>query len=577
MSESTTHNDWSMRRHVVFGLFVLVSLALVGRAGYLQILNEEFLSENAEQSQQRTVTVPAHRGMILDRNGEPLAVSTPVSTITVVPRRLLAMPESQVKLKQLAKALGMKEEALLNKLERNQHRGNYYLKRHVSPQVSETVKAMKLPGVGRETEYLRYYPDGEVIGHLLGFTNIDDKGQEGLELAFDDYLRGQPGQRRQVMDGKGNFFADLEEVKPVLKGQNLYLSIDKRIQYLAYRELKSTVLKHKARSGSIVVMDAKTGEVLALANQPTFNPNNRSTRKPHLVRNRAVLDALEPGSTMKSFSLIAAMDSGKYQPGSAVYTAPGYYRIGRFEIKDSRNYGTLNLTGVIKKSSNIGAGKIGVSLEPEKLWEVYDQFGFGNASGSSYPGESYGQLPHFLEWNKVGQFALSYGYGMAVTPLQLARAYNAIAAGGVMRDASFLRQDEVPEGTRVMDPQIVSSMQKMLATVPKKGGTGTKARVKGYTVAGKTGTTRKAQKTGGYSEEHYVASFSGFAPLSDPRFTVVVVINDPQAGKYYGGDVAAPAFSRVMAGALRYSGVMPDGELDQLTANILRRPTEEPS
>ncbi len=540
----------------VCAIFALLSVLVVWRAGDLQVIDNGFLQRQGDARYLRVQTVPAHRGKILDRNGEPLAISTPVSSVWANPREILAAGR---RWPELAGILGMTADALEARLLRHAGREFVYLRRHVDPQTAAAVTALAIPGVNLQREYRRYYPSGEVSAHVVGFTNIDDAGQEGLELAYDSWLRGQPGARRVLRNRIGQVIEDIESISEPRPGKDLRLTIDRRIQYVAYRELKSAVRLHRARSGSAVVLDARTGEVLAMVNQPAFNPNDRSSLNSQHYRNRAVTDSFEPGSTMKPFTIAAALEQGEYRPASFIQTAPGYYRIGRGTIRDAHNYGRIDLTTIIEKSSNVGVSKVALSLPAQVLWQVYDRVGFGRETDVGLPGEVVGMLPDYPGWRRIEQATLSFGYGLSVTTLQLARAYQVFANHGRVRSVSLVRSDAEPyQDEQVVSEKTAAQVLAMMATVITPGGTGQRARVQGYRVAGKTGTVQKIID-GSYSDERYLALFAGIAPLSDPRLIMVVVIDEPASGVFYGGQVAAPVFSRVMSSALWLMGVPPDG------------------
>jgi len=543
-----------MRRVLVLGVFALGMLVLVGRAIDLQVLKQDFLRGQGDARHLRVVGMPAHRGMITDRNGEPLAISTPVDSVWANPRELsLADP----RLPQLARLLELDQDDMLRRLAARETREFVYLRRHVSPELSARVQALELPGVALEREYRRYYPMGEVMAHVVGFTNIDDRGQEGLELAYDEWLAGVPGAKRVIKDRLGRVIENVEALRPPRAGKPLTLSVDRRIQYLAYRELKQAVQAEGARSGSIVVMDPRTGEVLAMANQPAFNPNTRRNLRGELYRNRGVTDVFEPGSTIKPFTIAAALEAGVYGPASQIDTGPGFVRVGGHTIRDVRNYGRIDLATVIRKSSNVGASKIALSLEPEALWSLYSQVGFGQITGAGFPGEAAGVMGDYSRWNEVERATLAFGYGLSVTPLQLAQAYSAIAADGMLHEATFLRREGAAPGRRAMQAETARQVRAMLEGVVSGEGTGLRAAIEGYRVAGKTGTARKST-VGGYAEDRYIAVFAGMAPASNPRLVVVVMINEPAREEYYGGHVAAPVFREVMTGALRLLNIPPD-------------------
>jgi len=414
---------------------------------------------------------------------------------------------------------------------------------------------LNIPGVNLQKEYRRFYPAGEVTSHVIGFTNIDDIGQEGLELAYDSWLAGSPGSKRVIKDRKGQTVEEVELIKESVPGNDLHLTIDKRLQYLAYRELKSAVLKHGARSGSVVVLDVDTAEVLAMVNQPSYNPNDPG-HDTDGMRNRAVTDVIEPGSVMKPIAVASVLENGVAEPDSPVETSPGYTVISGHTIRDHNNYGLLDVTGVLTKSSNVGVTKLALLLEPEKMWDTYSRFGFGEATGTGFPGESAGVLRNHRRWRRLEQATISYGYGISATPLQLAQAYAAIANGGKLRQPAFIQGSNNPPISAI-DPAIANAVARMLETVTTTVGTGSRAGVANYRIAGKTGTSHKASASG-YAAARYVSSFAGFGPVSNPRLVCVVVINDPTGDEYYGGLVAAPLFSEVMTGAMRILNIPPD-------------------
>ncbi|MDO6460323.1 penicillin-binding protein 2 [Granulosicoccaceae sp. 1_MG-2023] len=570
------------RRRFVMFVFACLGLAVLGRAAWLQIWQHGFLLGQAQARQHRVIEIPAHRGTIFDRNGEPLAVSTPIDTVWAVPGDVLktydAMqaatdPEArqayQARWDALAEALSMSPSVLHERVSQYQQQGRafQYLRRHVTPAVAEQVAAQHIPGVSLMREYARYYPSSEASAHIVGFTNIDDKGTEGLELAYDrNWLAGQAGKRRIVRDLAAREIESLEIVQQAKPGKDLYLSVDRRLQYQAFRALDKAVKEEQASSGSLVLLDVQSGEVLAIVNSPSYNPNNTAERRSGVSRNRAVTDQFEPGSTMKPFTIAAALESGRFTPSDIIYTSPGYYKVGRYEIRDTRDYGWLDLRGIIKKSSNVGVIKVAQKLEPEQMWSVLDRFGFGRPPGSEFPGEVPGKLNHPTLWHSTEQTTLAYGYGLATSALQLTHAVAAIANGGVMQPVSFLKRDEPVQGERVLDESVARQVASMMESVVSKSGTGYRARVPGYRVAGKTGTSYKSH-SGGYNEERYISLFAGFAPASAPRLAMVVVIHDPSAGQHYGGQVAAPVFSEVMGNALRVLGVKPD-DWDSLAARV---------
>lgn len=543
------------RRILLIGLILSGFVVLAARSAQLQLLDGDFLQGQADARHLRVVQVPAHRGMITDRNGEPLAISTPVQSVWANPRELVAGPADLVR---VAGLLDMRTEQLQRLLGQRKDREFVYLRRHLDPDKAQRVLDLDVPGVYLQQEYRRYYPAGEVAAHLIGFTNIDDRGQEGLELAYNEWLSGQPGAKRVVKDGRRHIIENVENIRSAHPGKSLALSIDRRIQYLAYRELKAAVQQQRAKSGSVVVLDNRTGEVLALANQPAFNPNNRKGLSADKLRNRAMTDVFEPGSTMKPFVIAAALQSGRYLPETQIDTSPGLLQVGTYTIHDTHDYGVLDLTGVIRKSSNVAASKIALELDPKAVWRSYSQAGFGLATGSGFPGEADGYLSDFHRWRDVERATLSYGYGLSATGIQLARAYSALANDGYRVPVTLLRRDAAAvEKHQVYSPEVARTVRTMMEEVVKQGGTAPLAAVSGYRVAGKTGTVHKSE-AGGYARDRYMAVFAGMAPASDPRLVVVVVVNEPSNGEYYGGLVAGPVFSRVMAGALRLLNIAPD-------------------
>jgi cell division protein FtsI (penicillin-binding protein 3) len=542
------------RRTFLFLCMGLAAVALVWRAVCLQVLDTEFLQSQADARHLRVVSLPAHRGKILDRNGEPLAISTPVESVWVNPQ---ALGGEQQRLPELTKLLSLDYDKVQRLLASRADREFIYLRRHISPGLASQVAALKIPGVYLQREYRRYYPGGEVAAHILGFTNIDDSGQEGIELAYEEWLDGEPGAKRVVKDGNHKIIEDVESIRRPRPGKNLVLSIDRRIQYLAYRELKAVMKEHKARSASAVVLDVKNGEVIAMVNQPSFNPNNRQQLRSSSMRNRAVTDVFEPGSTMKPFIVASALESGRYQPETPVATSPGWLRVGVNTVRDVHDYGQLDVSGVIRKSSNVGISKIALSLPAEEIWTLLTELGFGAQTFSGFPGEASGLLSYHGDWNAIETATLAYGYGVSVTPLQLAQAYAVLATGGIKRSVAFLRDSEVTEERRIMPAVIAQQVRNMLEQAAGPNGTAPLAQVPGYRVAGKTGTVKKSS-AGGYSSNKYLAVFAGMAPASDPRFVMVVMVDEPANGKYYGGQVAAPVFSKVMVGALRLMAVPPD-------------------
>ena len=539
---------------VVVGIVFAVVAVMLWRAVDLHVLNKDFLQSQGNARYMRTLPVAAHRGVITDRYGEPLAVSTPVDSVWINPAEFMTAKASWLQLTQL---LSLDIEKIERLVLQRENREFVYLKRHIRPELGKQVAALNIAGVYLQREYRRYYPAGEVAAHVLGFTNIDDVGQEGLELAYNDWLRGESGRKMVIKDRLGRTIKHVESIQVAQPGKDLTLSIDRRLQYLAYRELKHAVLQYKAKSGSAVILDTKTGEVLAMVNQPSYNPNNRSNLKNAHLRNRAVTDVFEPGSTMKPFTVAAALESGKFKAGSIVDTRPGYFHIGKYVVQDHRNYGRINLATILSKSSNVGASKLALAMSAKNLTDMHSLFGFGFSTGSGFPGEVGGIITVPTEKQLVERVTLSYGYGLSVTALQLTRAYAAIANNGVMPAVSFIRITEPANETRVLSAKYAKQLRKMLEGVVSKTGTGSRAAVSGYRIAGKTGTVKKAS-AGGYSDERYIATFVGMAPASNPRLAMLVTINEPRGDVYYGGRVAAPVFAKVMSGALRLMDIAPD-------------------
>ncbi len=542
------------RHAIVLGILGCAVLVMVWRAFDLQIVDTDFLQGQGDARHLRTIAVAAHRGMITDRNGEPLAISTPVDSVWANPGEMQASDGQWLALGRL---LGLDAGYLRERVASRAGREFVYLKRRLNPEVAREVMALGIPGVSLQREYRRFYPAGEVAAHVVGFTNIDDVGQEGLELAYDEWLRGTPGRKRVLKDRLGRIVENVERVAEPAPGKDLKLSLDLRLQYLAYRELKTAVRLHKARSGSAVILDAATGEVLAMVNQPSYNPNSPSRPGGGQYRNRAVTDVFEPGSTVKPLTVAAALEAGKYRPDTIIETAPGRFRVGRNMIRDSANYGAIDVTTVIQKSSNVGASKIALSLDPEQLWGMFSRVGFGSVTGSSFPGEAGGKLSDYMGWHEIEQATISFGYGLAVTTLQLARAYAVLADHGRLKPASLFPVTDAVRAEQVLSPGVAAQVVSMMESVVTRRGTGLLAHVRGYRVAGKTGTVQKTGR-GGYSDERYIALFVGMAPASDPRLVMAVVVDEPRGEEYYGGRVAAPVFSSVMTGALRLLGVPPD-------------------
>lgn len=541
-------------RFMVFVVMAALAL-LVGRIIDLHILDRMFLQGQGDARTLRVETIDAHRGMITDRNGDPLAISTPVVTLWANPQQL---PDDRIQRLMLAKALGVELEELNERIDHYSEHEFMYLERRMTPAAAQRVLDLNLPGVYAKHEYKRYYPSGEVTAQLVGITNIDDQGQEGLELAYNDYLSGDPGKRLVLKDRKGRLVKDLRLIEEAKPGGDLTLAIDLRLQYMAYRELKAAVNEHNADGGTLVMMDARTGEVLAMANVPSYNPNNRSELDAEGLRNQAITDVFEPGSVVKPLAMSAALATEKFAPDTVVDTSPGYMRLdGKYTISDFRNYGKLTMGGILLHSSNVGMSRIALQLDEDAIWNRYRELGFGQVPGTGFPGEANGSLPAPYNWSESKRATMAYGYGVAVSALQLASAYTAIANDGKRLPASLLKLSEPPEGDRVMSERIADNLLLMLEQIVQPGAGGSRAAVPGYRVAGKTGTVRKVTSEG-YQTSAYRALFAGIAPVSDPRIVTVVMIDHPKGQEYYGGLVAAPVFGRVVGKALRLLDVLPD-------------------
>jgi cell division protein FtsI (penicillin-binding protein 3) len=552
-----------------FVLFVLLCLltGLIGRALYLQIVEKEFLANQGGQRQIRTIETPAYRGAILDRLGTPLAISTPVDSIWVNPSEIL---QNLPALKKVTQKLSINYSHSVDTLRRKANKEFVYLKRQIEPELARQVSD-GIDGVYTQREYHRYYPAGEVVGHLVGFTDIDDKGQEGLELVYDNWLKAEPGARRIIRNRKGAVIEEINQVRAAQSGKDVYSSIDMRLQYIAYRSLARAIKYHAAKSGSAVLLDARTGEVLAMVNQPSYNPNQAKKRVSGQRRNRALTDVFEPGSTIKPFTLAAAIDRGLYSPESTIDTSPGWYMVSGHTIKDYRNYGVLDLASVLRKSSNVGASRIALSMKEEELWQSFNDYGFGKPPGVAFPGESSGYFRHFTEWQKLDHAVMGFGYGLAVSITQLARAYAMIANQGRHVDVSLIRKEPEPEienrvERHVMSAKTAKIVLEMMEQVVGPKGTAQLAAVPGYRVGGKTGTAKKSS-AGGYDKDNYLSVFAGVAPISDPRLVMAVIVDEPTQNGYYGGTVAAPVFQEVMSNALRILDIAPD-DISSLQAQI---------
>tara|TARA_R110001592_G_scaffold356543_2_gene658636 strand:+ start:2121 stop:3839 length:1719 start_codon:yes stop_codon:yes gene_type:complete len=555
MSIAHLNNSNIQWRYCFFMVLLSVCVcALLYRAVDLHVFEQAFLAEQGDARTIRFEALEAHRGMITDRNGEPLAISAPVETIYADPKFLsLSLPQLSI----LAKALDVSSTWLAKKIESNQDKRFIYLKRKMAPHEVEKILALNFDGVYSQREYKRYYPSGEVAAHVLGFTSIDGQGQEGLELAYDKWLTGKAGKKRVLKNRKGKVIKDLGEFEEAQAGRDIKLSLDMRVQYLAYRELKAAVETHKARSGSVVILDVKSGDILAMANQPSYNPNNRSTIDVSHLRNRAITDVFEPGSTMKLATIAAALESKKYTLKSELDTSPGFIRLGKKSIRDHRNYGVLSLMDIVAKSSNVGVSRIALNLTGDVVWDMFYRLGFGQGTGVGFPGESIGQLPDSSSWQSIEVATMSYGYGMNVNALQLAQAFMIYGNGGVKYPLSLVLRDDLPQGEQVFAGAISKDLKVAMKAVVAKGGTGTRAQLPLYDVGGKSGTVHSVGKNG-YEQSQYKAIFAGVAPADNPEIAMVVIIDAPAGAEYYGGEVAAPVFSRVVDGAMRLLNVRPD-------------------
>jgi cell division protein FtsI (penicillin-binding protein 3) len=546
------------RLHLMAIVIAILFAMLVWRVLSLQVLETdrgyEFLQNQGEARYVRTAEIPAYRGIITDRRGEPLAVSTPVISLWANPGKVIESGRSQ----ELAQALSVTADKLQQRLTRYAGKKFIYLQRHMTPVDARRVLSLKIDGVGGRREYQRYYPAGEVVSHLVGFTNVDEQGIEGVELAYDDWLQGTPGRKQVIKDLYGEVVRDIGELQPASPGRDLQLSIDLRLQYLAHRELQRAITLSGARAGTVVTLDSHTGEVLAMVSHPTYNPNARRGIAPGQTRNRAITDVFEPGSTMKPLTLVAALESGLFTPDTMIDTSPGRIKVGSKVLLDPVNYGEISVARVLAKSSQVGIVKMALQMDEQAVWRTFNRFGLGANPGTGFPGESAGVLPYRDQWRPIERVTLAYGYGLAVTPLQLARAYGVIASGGKLLTPSLLRLTDPPTGApQVLEQRIARQVLELLHGVTLDGGTATRARVDGYSVAGKTGTAHKANRNG-YSDDRYMAFFAGIAPANNPRLVTIVVIDEPKGDHYYGGEIAAPVFSRITAGALRLLNVVPD-------------------
>ena len=546
------------RYYLVMLFLASLPLVLLVKIAQLQILPSQehgvdFLQNQGDSRAIRNITIPAYRGLITDRNGEPLAISTPVTAIIANPQQI-----RDEDVRQIAKAIKASESQLKTKLQRYRKKSFMVLVPQLSSDEAEKILDLNISGVSAKKTYKRFYPAGEVTAQLVGFTNYKDIGQEGMELAYDDWLTGEEGEKKVVIDRSKRVINDISLIKAAKSGEELRLSIDLRVQYAAYRALKKSVKKHNAKSGSVVVLDVLTGEVLAMVNQPSFNPNDRAHLRPEAVRNRAMTDLMEPGSTVKPFTMMAALESGKFSPETLINTSPGYLKVDYKTFVDPVNYGELSLAGVLAKSSQVGTTKIALELNPEFTRELFQRVGFGEVIGSGFPGETVGNLPAYRKWDQVTQATFAFGYGLSVSSLQLARAYSVLANDGVLKDVSLVALDSEQASQRVIDAEISQKVRQMLRAASGVSGTGKRAMIDGYSVGGKTGTLHKVKTGGGYDESRYMSAFAGLSPAVNPRLVTVVVIDEPRDGSYFGGLVAAPVFSEVTGSALRLLQVTPD-------------------
>ncbi|WP_256737440.1 penicillin-binding transpeptidase domain-containing protein [Pseudomonas sp. dw_358] len=567
---------WRFR--VMIGLLSIMVAAISWRIVDLQVIDRDFLIGQGDARSMRYIPIPAHRGVITDRNGEPLAVSTPVTTLWANPKE---MQQSKDKWPALAAALGQDPKSFTERLEASATKEFIYLVRGLTPEQGQSVLDLKVPGVYGIEEFRRFYPAGDVAAHMVGFTDLDDHGREGVELAYDEWLAGVPGRRQVIKDRRGQLIKDVQVTKNAKAGKTLTLSIDLRLQYLATRELRNAITEQDAKAGSLVILDVKTGEVLAMVNMPTYNPNNRRTMVPAAMRNRAIIDVFEPGSTMKPISMSAALESGRWKPTDKVSVYPGTLKIGRYTIKDvTRTEGPiLDLTGILINSSNVGMSKVAFDIGGEAVFRAMSAVGLGQYTGLGFPGERVGDLPNHREWHPAETATLSYGYGLSVTALQLVHAYSAIANNGKLEPLTILKTDKAPAATQVMPENIAKTLQGMMQQVIEDPRGVYRARVPGYHVAGKSGTARKATiGSKGYTENAYRSLFAGFGPMSNPRYAVVVVIDEPRKAGYFGGLVSAPVFSKVMSGTLRLMNVTPDNlpSTPQQQANATPAPAAVP-
>ena len=550
------------RYYLVMLILASLPILLLVKIAQLQILPSQergvdFLQHQGDSRAIRNITIPAYRGLITDRNGEPLAISTPVTAIVANPKNI-----QKSDIERLSLALKISESQLQSRLQRYRNKSFMYLVQQLPNDEAEKILKLNIPGVSGQQRYKRFYPAGEVTAQLVGFTNYLDIGQEGMELAYDDWLTGEPGKKKVVLDKNRRVINDISLIQAASSGEDLRLSIDLRVQYAAYRALKKAVKKHNAKSGSVVVLDVNSGEVLAMVNQPSFNPNDRSKLRQSSVRNRAITDLMEPGSTVKPFTVLAALESGQFSAQSRIDTNPGYLKVDYKTFVDPSNYGELNLAEVLTKSSQVGTTKVALALDPESTRDLFQRVGFGEVMGTGFPGETLGSLPAYRKWHPVTQATFAFGYGLSVSSLQLARAYAVLANDGLRKEISMVALNSEPEGLRVINAATTKEVRHMLRAASSHKGTGRRAMIDGYSVGGKTGTLHKVKVNGGYDDNRYLSVFAGLSPISSPRLATVVVIDEPRQGDYFGGLVAAPVFSEITGNALRLMQVTPD-ETDQ--------------
>lgn len=555
------------RYYLVMLILASLPILLLVKIAQLQILPSQergvdFLQHQGDSRAIRNITIPAYRGLITDRNGEPLAISTPVTAIVANPKNI-----QKSDIERLSLALKISESQLQSRLQRYRNKSFMYLVQQLPNDEAEKILKLNIPGVSGQQRYKRFYPAGEVTAQLVGFTNYLDIGQEGMELAYDDWLTGEPGKKKVVLDKNRRVINDISLIQAASSGEDLRLSIDLRVQYAAYRALKKAVKKHNAKSGSVVVLDVNSGEVLAMVNQPSFNPNDRSKLRQSSVRNRAITDLMEPGSTVKPFTVLAALESGQFSAQSRIDTNPGYLKVDYKTFVDPSNYGELNLAEVLTKSSQVGTTKVALALDPESTRDLFQRVGFGEVMGTGFPGETLGSLPAYRKWHPVTQATFAFGYGLSVSSLQLARAYAVLANDGLRKEISMVALDSEPEGLRVINAATTKEVRHMLRAASSHKGTGRRAMIDGYSVGGKTGTLHKVKVDGGYDDNRYMSVFAGLSPISSPRLATVVVIDEPRQGDYFGGLVAAPVFSEITGNALRLMQVTPD-ETDQSSSLV---------